>query len=266
MDVMDPDHRPPSGSDDYPRQRVIRRNRVFVLLPITALLVSAALIIWEVARLNLSNTTRSQWPWRLNLLDLQSAATIFTVLLAIVLTRFQYAVVTRPMIGWGLHPADESFLRDNLIDLPGAMWSIDAFNGGGGPATLESIHYKIAITPREPTRWLNYREAMSTLVADGMVIARDFHLTELGAGTPLVPTARPRNSIHIAVFTADAMLRLGTFDVRIRMRDNVGDIHERILDCARRIPRYLRPDAGIATLPDSLTQTPTGSSTHFEDA
>jgi hypothetical protein len=212
------------------RQRVIRRNRVFVLVPIGAILASAVLMGWEILRLNLSDVTRSRWPWRLTLLDLQSAATIFTVLVALLLTRSQYAQVARPMIGCYIHPGNRSLLPARVVDERELTWAIDLFNGGG-VATIESIEYDILFSKDEPSRWLKFDDALQALEMGGLASQKDYIMIEVGSGSPFLSTTSTGHEMHVAVFTAEALRKLYKFLVRIEVKDGVGDVHERIINC-----------------------------------
>jgi len=113
------------------------------------------------------------------------------------------------------------------------------YNGGAGVAVVRSVDFKVCITGDDQAEadWRGYIDVFEMLEASGLVRGRDFLLSDNGAGLPLVPNTRREESTMLAAFGSDALRKVLRFDIRIRVRDGVGDVHERVLDVVDRIRR-----------------------------
>jgi hypothetical protein len=153
----------------------------------------------------------------------------------------QYAHTVRPIIGWGVQPAVDLELSDTPIG--DHAWRVDMFNGGGGVARIEQVTYRTtASEAATPPKWLDFRQALVAIGEIGLVRGRDFVLIERGVGMPLPAVTKIGDGVLLAIFRTSAIRRLGAFEIRIRIRDSVGDVHERVLDCSRRFPPFALVD------------------------
>jgi hypothetical protein len=214
---------------DSPLQRVVARKKVYILAPAAGAAFALTLLVWEIVRRNLPADALRHWPWRLELLDLQSASTILTVLLIVLFTRMQYAETVRPVLGWTLVPPH----RDGL-PVPGSrdqLMMVNAFNGGNGGTVIESVRYRMALLGQpQPTPWLAHDAFYAALETAGLVRNQDFHFSYLRSGLPLLPGESALDKgVMVALFTRAALVRFRILDIRVRFRDQLGDLHERIL-------------------------------------
>jgi hypothetical protein len=158
---------------DSPNQRIIRRKRIFVAIPIAAAGVIFLMVLWEIVRQNLPAETLTHWPWRLKLLDLESGTTLLTVLVVVILTRTQYAETIRPAIGWTEQPATSGIghiLASRHTKDAKSCVIVNVFNGGGGSAVLVSVDYRVAIaTQADVSEWLSHPLLYSTMDSYGLV-------------------------------------------------------------------------------------------------
>lgn len=57
-------------------------------------------LVWESIRGNIAPDARDDWPWRLQLLDMEALGSLMAVAVGAVLARAQYARTVRPCLGW----------------------------------------------------------------------------------------------------------------------------------------------------------------------
>ncbi len=122
-------------------QRTVRRRRAFFALPVAAVSVAATLLLWETVRLNVPAGAATGRPWRLRILDLESAATIVTFLGLFLITRAQYAQTVRPAIGWQMRR--NSRRGGHALRGRGDVLEI-AVHNGGGTAVITKYEYRLA--------------------------------------------------------------------------------------------------------------------------
>src|SRR5687768_7230265 len=80
-------------------QRVVRKSALLSRL-VTALVgVSIVLLCYSIWRENAPDELTRSWPWKLKLLDIQSATTAAVGTLGASLARAQYARAVRPALG-----------------------------------------------------------------------------------------------------------------------------------------------------------------------
>ncbi|WP_213012973.1 hypothetical protein [Paractinoplanes toevensis] len=218
---------------DSSLQRVIRRRRAFYAGPISALLIASIFLAWEVVRQNLPTDLIAHWPWKLRLLDLQSSATIVTFLALFMITRAQYAQTIMPIIGWGFKKIDPT--DENAFRRPGEALRLAIYNGGG-TAVVTSYMYRVALNEdAEPSSWASYETVRQYMDRANLTEHEDYYFSLVGAGFPLPsPGSIGGAAINHYVRTA-ALHRFRVFDIRIQVRDVVGDIHERVLPCRARL-------------------------------
>jgi hypothetical protein len=226
---------------DSPLQRTIRRRRAFFAAPIAATILASIALSWEIVRQNLPANMLEHWPWRLRLLDLQSGATVVTVLGLLLFTRAQYAEIVRPVIGWSL--------RHELIDnhtqpLKGAGTALILviYNSGGGVAVVESATYRFARNEDEiPSPWISADQIHGYLASAGLQNQKDYFLNLMRAGYPLPPNTDRDIAPLTGAITLASIVKFRIFDIKVTVRDSVGDTHERVMPC-----RAVVLDADIA--------------------
>jgi hypothetical protein len=237
---------------DSPLQRTTHRRSAFFALPIAAEAIASALFFWEVLRQNLPPEILGHWPWKLRVFDLESGATIVTVLAVIILTRAQYAVSARPIIGGSLHPTSQPescsipWERRPILELT-------IFNGGATAAAIKSFSYRLARNEDPtPSAWLSHDGMQKFMSETGLASQLDYlfwYRTPGGilAANTTVATVPIRDYIRL-----DSFLKFRIFDVKIEVYDGVGDTHERVIPYRAN----LRDPALLAFLDDSRSAAP----------
>ncbi|MFE2087014.1 hypothetical protein [Streptomyces sp. NPDC059460] len=222
-------------------QQVVRRNWLFSSLVLVLAVVSLCLLCYSVLRENLPDRLTDTWPWKLELLDIQSAtaATIGTA--GASLARAQYARAVRPAIGYfgraiaGLAPDDR------------LAWACHVLNGAQDIAVIDEITYQVQFTAsahadgaEDSAKWGSSREATVGIELRGLRHHEDFALDFIDRGRP-IPA---QGLVFLGWFTEKAMREVENVFVKVRVIDRVGDTHERcinLLKGANRSPRH--PDA-----------------------
>jgi hypothetical protein len=222
--------------DDDGRQRIARRNAAFVLLPTCILVLLSCDLIWEVARSNVSESTRSHWPWRLSLLGVAPAAGLAGVLGGLLLARGQFARSVRPALGWTANNTSQSSMIGDR-----SRWTVYLFNGGAGLATVSRIRYSVVLGASidciPDKAWLDFRSTMKTLRAASLSEGEDFAIFNLGEGAALPAVKGPSDGVELAALGERCLSRLRAFDIWIQVTDTVGDTHERVLRCLEPLGR-----------------------------
>ncbi|WP_416986535.1 hypothetical protein [Streptomyces sp. T028] len=202
-----------------------------------------ALLAWELTRINLPDATAAAWPWRLELLDVQSASTATTVAVGLILARAQYATAVRPMLGWRGRVIETDGMSDRLV------WWVRLTNGSPHGATVEYPKYRVILrseaagNPPSEDDWLTREAAVLKLVAAGLVDGQDFEIRLLGPAHSLSNSGD--DSRTVALFAPRAMAVVEDVHVRVRAVDQAGDTHQRVVHCmrsARREPTSPSPD------------------------
>ncbi|MGK5684769.1 hypothetical protein [Actinoplanes sp. URMC 104] len=228
---MDGETRFPVEVLDSPDQRVTHRRRAFFLVPVIATSVAGGLLLWEVVRQNLPADVVAHWPWKLEVFDLESGATIVTVLAILLYTRAQYAETVRPVIGSALQLASP-FEQGSDVDGQEPVLKLSIFNGGGGVAVVQSCTYRIARNEDAvPSPWLPYDRMQQYMTSVGLVSHEDYTIWFHGAGYPLSPLTNRDTAPITSYIRLEALLRFRIFDMKIVVRDAVGDSHQRIVSC-----------------------------------
>ncbi|GAA2741597.1 MULTISPECIES: hypothetical protein [Kitasatospora] len=221
-------------------QRVVRRSTLLSRLLIAVVGVSALLLVHAVVRDNLSDGLAAHWPWKLRLLDVQSATAMVLATGGAALARAQYARTVRPALGGN---------GQVVADLaPGGRlaWTFHLTNAAQDVAVVTEIAYALLLTPTDPAEapatpvWTHHAEVDRRLRERGLAYNADYLVALVGVGRPLPP----QSLTFLGWFTERAMTEIVELYVRIRVVDRVGDVHERILPCLRgadRTPRNPSP-------------------------
>ncbi|MFF3834271.1 hypothetical protein ACFYXX_26335 [Streptomyces sp. NPDC002458] len=210
-------------------QRRVRRSPLLFTTPLVMLGLLTLVLVWESVRGNIAPDARDDWPWRLQLLDMEVLGSLLAVAVGAVLARAQYARTVRPYLGWR-----GSWVKGHLRGEAQA-WRVGILNGGQHIATVESYECLVVLAGgdnRTDLRWTDISAAVTELSAAGLVVAEDFQLSELGAGFPLVGTGS-YETVLIGAFSRKFVERVEALHVRVRVTDVVGDSHERTGDCMK---------------------------------
>jgi hypothetical protein len=204
---------------------------LFFRLPLLLLAVSSALLLWAVLTANLSDSIRASWPWKLELLDTQSATTATTIAAGLVFARAQYASVVRPLLGWtgGVVKVDE-FSSEYA-------WMVRLVNGASTPSLVNVPEYRLSlksgpgVDKPEEGPWVSREKAISALVSAGLLQGRDFELRYIGPAFPL--SSSTQEAGVVGIFSRRAMEVVDDVLVRVEAADQAGDTHQRIIHCMR---------------------------------
>lgn len=205
-------------------QRRLSRNRVFFVVPMVLLGLSTALLVWAVVQDNLPPLTRTSWPWRLTLLDVQSACNATVVAAGLVFARAQYARAVQPLL---------SARGEVLPGGPdgGPKWTAFVWNGSPHSAVLHTPRYRLVLRDEgtTPQRWMSKREVEVMLDSRSLQRHRDYRLTEIGpaAGLPVL------DGYPLGYFSEAAMAVVSELWVRVRVTAQSGDVYQRDLPCLR---------------------------------
>ncbi|MFD6423303.1 hypothetical protein [Streptomyces sp. NPDC060198] len=212
-------------------QRVIRRNGLLSRLTTALVIVSAGLLIYGVWRENAPPGLADHWPWKLRLLDIQSASTALVGSLGASLARAQYARAVRPALG------HFGRVTDGLAPEGRLAWTCHVVNGSQDVAVVESLTYRMWLrgpTPPAGAReWVNHAETLRALGAYGLSHRADFSLPSVGRGKPLLA----QSPAPVGWFTEAALAVITEMHVRLRVTDRVGDTHERVMNLLRDVER-----------------------------
>ncbi len=205
------------------------RSPLLFAAPLVLLAVLTLILLWEAVRANVSPGARDDWPWRLQLLDMEALGSLLAVAVGAVLARAQYARTVRPYLGY------RGSWRKGLLVEGEPAWRVGILNCGQHIAVIES--WECRVVPRgEPDEatapWVAVPDAVATLTAGGLTVGRDYQLIAFGTGFPLVGTGN-YETVPVGIFSRRCVERVESLHVRVRVTDAVGDSHERVLDCLR---------------------------------
>lgn len=155
------------GMGNEPQRRVLRNTALFKV-PVVLLGLTASVLVWSVVRVNVPASAGDSWPWKLELLDVQSATTATTVTAGLIFARAQYASAVRPMIGWVGYVVEVSELSEPLA------WTVRLVNGAGAAAQIHDPMYRVVLRGDRQrgarvaaSRWMSRDEAVSVLGGAG---------------------------------------------------------------------------------------------------
>ncbi|OKI31911.1 hypothetical protein A6A29_23545 [Streptomyces sp. TSRI0281] len=210
-------------------QRRVRRSPLLFTAPLVLLCLLTLVLIWEAVRANVTAEARTDWPWRLQLLDMEALGSLLAVAAGAVLARAQYARTVRPYLGWR-GAWTKGLLKGDL-----SAWRVGILNGGQHIAVIEGWDCRL-VRRGEPDAadapWADVSDVLTELTASGLLVTEDFQLIAFGPGFPLVGTGG-YESVLVGAFSQRFVEQVEALYVRVRVTDVVGDSHERILDCMR---------------------------------
>ncbi|MER5636755.1 hypothetical protein ABT095_07365 [Kitasatospora sp. NPDC002227] len=231
-----------TGGGMESKQRVVRRNALLSRLLNAAAAAMLALLVYSVVQDNLSDQLQHSWPWRLRLLDVQSATTAALAVLGACLARAQYARTVRPALGHSGRAVD------GVAPFGQRAWACVLTNAAQDVAVISDIAFLVTFVPAapgeqppEPSPWGTALQAIGRITAEGLELRKDFMLTVMTAGVP-VPS---QGMLFLGWFTERAMRVVDEVYIRVQVVDRVGDTHERIIAClkaADRTPAHSDPE------------------------
>ncbi|MFI1225407.1 MULTISPECIES: hypothetical protein [unclassified Streptomyces] len=207
----------------------MRRSPLLFTAPLVLLAVLILILLWEAVRANVSPGARSDWPWRLQLLDMEALGSLLAVAAGAVLARAQYARTVRPYLGY------RGSWRKGLLAEGEPAWRVGILNGGQHIAVIDSWDCRVVLRgkPEGATApWVAVPDVVATLDAGGLTVGRDYQLIAFGQGFPLVGTGG-YETVPVGIFSQRFVGKVESLHVRVRVTDVVGDSHERVLDCMR---------------------------------
>ncbi|MFD9049527.1 hypothetical protein [Streptomyces zaomyceticus] len=216
----------------------MRRSPLLFTAPIVMLVLLTAVLGWEVVRANMTEAARIEWPWRLELLDMEPLGSLLAVAVGAVLARAQYARTVRPALGWR---ADRTtgHLRGGVPE-----WQVGLLNGGSHTVVVEAYECRAVLRgedPRHAASWTDVQGVAEVLTGAGLTVGEDFQLVTMGH-FPLVGTGSYETTM-LGAFSQRFVDEVEALHLRVRVGDVVGDSHERILDALKgaRSTSYQRP-------------------------
>ncbi|MGW0088250.1 hypothetical protein ACWDWS_04445 [Streptomyces sp. NPDC003328] len=224
-------------------QRVVHRSGLFSRLLLTLFCLALLVFLHTLIRQNLPDRFAHRWPWKIQLLDVQSAVAVVLATGGASLAREQYARTVRPALGSFGRVRPELAPRDQLA------WVCHLYNGGQEVVTVTDVRYRVAYTAvrhaqgaRDSPAWVKHRDAVTVIESCGLSDRADFNLNSVTPGHP-IPGQR---LVFLGWFTEKAMREVAAVFVRVRVLDRVGDAHERVIDLlqdAERAPSHPDPPA-----------------------
>ncbi|MFD3660513.1 hypothetical protein ACFWVF_07900 [Streptomyces sp. NPDC058659] len=219
-------------------QRRVRRSPLLFTAPIVLLVLLTLVLGWEVVRANMSAEARAEWPWRLQVLDMEPLGSLLAVAAGAVLARAQYARTVRPFLGWRSDWSTGS-LRGGVPE-----WQVGLLNGGSHTVMVEEYECLVVLRGEPESAaapWADVQGAAAVLTAAGLTAGEDFQLVMMG-NFPLVGTGSYETTM-LGAFSQRFVDRVEALYLRVRVVDTVGDSHERILDALKgaRSSAYQRP-------------------------
>lgn len=209
-------------SNDWKRQRPVRRSRLFFVLPLAVLLGALAVLIWEVFRANLSFADTQQGLYSLRLLGIGPATALFGGGAALILARSQFALAARPQL------AGASDLSED-----GSRWTVWLYNVGAGHCVVMSLTWQI-IARGAVAESHDYRRIYEFIDSAGL--SGSLRLRNISPGAPLPCVKIPSDGIELVVLDTNVIGDIGKLSLHIRFRDTVGDEFEWSRDFAEVLP------------------------------
>jgi hypothetical protein len=218
------------------RQRVIKRNWKFNVVPKIILGVISILFVWEIVRINIDKAKAEAWPWRLQLVPIAPIASLFGVFVVLILARSQYAMSVRPSISWSANAWPSS-------NISSSAWTIYFMNAGPGVANIESIVYEMCILEKSSIKMIRGNKMLieEKLSSTGLSHDEDFHFQLLTQDAPLPVAKTAKDGVEFAAFSKKALQQIHKLDFIVRVVDTVGDIHEKSLPLVATLPKKLQP-------------------------
>jgi hypothetical protein len=209
-------------------QRVIHRSGLFSKFLLVLVGLAVLLLCYTVVRENLPQRLTRDWPWKLKLLDIQSATAAVLATGGASLARAQYARAVKPAIGYFARVIDGMAPDSRLA------WACHLFNGGQDVAVTKHVSYWVTYTSAAKARggaadssdWMTHGAAVVSMEGRALLSKRDFALDLIGPGRPIPG----EQLMFLGWFTKEAMSEVENVFVRVQVVDRVGDTHERIIN------------------------------------
>jgi hypothetical protein len=186
-------------------------------------------LVWEIIRANIGQPATHSWPMRFMLLDLSTTATLLGAAGGLFLARLQWAKANRPSMSYAIVD-DGRFSKDS------EKWTVWIHNSGPGIAVVETYSYVVKFTNQPKSVPITLDEINGALEARGLVDGVDYFVREQGAGTAYAPVHNQSEGTMICWFTIRALAELEVFDFVLRVKDGMGDKHQRTLTICKRMP------------------------------
>jgi hypothetical protein len=217
-------------------QRVVSRNRLTFYIPQVLFWFSIVDIIWEVIKENRPRNPAPPFPWSVTLFSLSIGVTAAGIAGSFLLARSQFARATRPVLGFFQDERDAgTHLR------PKSRWTVRITNGGPGACTIQRCEWRYTLVGQETGEsWLSWQETIDGLAVHSLAYGSHYYIINFGPGAVL--SGNVSQQLEIAAFGAWAISVLESFEIRMRVVDLAGDVHERTGD----LLRTARPITGIA--------------------
>jgi hypothetical protein len=225
-------------------RRPISKTRLiarYSRLPLFAGIVIALLAvnaIWEIVRQNITRPVAS-WPYRFTMLDLGTTANLLAILVGILVARSQYAQTIRASIMLRVTSKDlpENSLASRPTGEEPASEHFYLFNGGPGYAVVDSIRFMIQLRGKQGSDiWLSTQEVRALFASCGFTDEVDFYIFHLSDGSAMPPVQNFRAGNYMVGMRPAVSIRLEQFDMRVRFRNNLGDLYERTFELLRHLP------------------------------
>ncbi len=216
-------------------QQLCARSTRLDLVPRYVLLALILVLLWAVLRTNLLASWVDHWPWRLQLLDVASAAGITGALAALVAARRQFAQTIEPHLGWtGVGQHANSSLGNRT------RWYVQIENTGGGLAIITKVEYRITArgADRFQQEWVGPDQAHSRLKALQLIVDTDYALTRIGLGSGIATGAS--GAFEVLALDEKAYEALEAVDMRVGFDSAAGDHYSRTM--------YLLPGERLPTI------------------
>lgn len=174
---------------------------------------------------------RSDWPWKLQLLDIQSATTATTIAAGLVFARAQFASAVRPMAGWTGRVVEVRGFSSKLV------WLVRLVNEASAPANFHTPKYCVCLgseSAQKPQNqdhaWISRPEAIALLDSAGLNHGFDYELRYFG---PSFTISNSREGSVMALFTRKAMKVISDVLIQVQITDQSGDTRQIIIHCMR---------------------------------
>jgi len=143
----------------------------------------AALLVVELARVNVGVSRRDDWPWNVNLLGVPTTASLLVATLLAWIARDQYARSIAPTLRYVSQWVD----RPEELDLLGRRCrQVEIRNAGPGTLVVTGIRWHVATGG--PTSVIGSIEGLRGLLTElRLEDGRDYVLSNFSAGTALSP-------------------------------------------------------------------------------
>lgn len=223
--------RPRDVLDPPGPQRAYLRNLLGHGATIVVVVLAVVLAAQAIVRVNFPRTPL-WFPgfWRLTLMSPGESLAFCLAVLALLATRQQIALGTRPFLRYDGQQANTS-----EAGLPGdapadGYWRCSLKNAGTGVAYLDSTAYRVNVDIPNDREYKSYTAVTRELKALGYTQGQHYVLTSFGDGVAIAPN----ESLRLLELPRLVAEKLRQVDIRLRFRGPLGDRYEKEIHC---IPR-----------------------------